>query len=280
MIIRQLSKTITPSSFLAPIVSFTFFVVASHSPVTAQKKLVANQPKESITVLLRNPLQVDALTLKCKADNLKLLAYECEFSQIGIFVSDSSLPPEPAEIQKLRKEIVRDHKNVGLRAFRKQCVKGKNDLSKNLALHQENRRKALVIEREIAENEQMCACKTPDCVADVTIRQKTEEAARKKCQIWGRRFSMRLERVTQNRWVGTSGPSGLCEIITTVILVYDPQEDAWTYTQKKVNTQSGDKTGLQSCNDLEKPSVYYSHPRYVTQPALADCEYIDTIYPE
>ncbi|RUO92280.1 hypothetical protein D7Y11_15465 [Corallococcus sp. AB018] len=93
------------------------------------------------------------------------------------------------------------------------------------------------------------------------------------CSITHTRFERVFKRESKNKWVSVSGPGGLCGIVLTLVLTYDPKEEDWMYTQTRVVTSDD-----AMCNELTPKITAHSHHRYMRR-ALMNCETIKTLSP-
>jgi hypothetical protein len=223
-----------------------------------------------MSALLYAPDSVDAMSMRCSptaAARNTLREVECVFSQLLVTKAASPSPQEIAEGEAALRE--RYAGDAGLAKARASCRNALAYLDEVQAVTREPFKLAY-LERERAAYNRVCACSTTECVV-AAMRDVLVE--RNACSITHTRFERVFKRESKNKWVSVSGPNGICGIVLTLVISYDPKEENWTYTQTRVVT-SDDAT----CKEFASTTVAYSHHRYM-RPALMDCEVIKTLLP-
>lgn len=224
-----------------------------------------------ISALLYSPDSVDAMTMECRptaAAQGSLSEVDCVFSHLLVTKSASPTPHElPEREAELRKRFAGEE---GIRKAHAHCRSGLAYLGEVQAVTTAPSKLAY-LKREQASLARVCECRTSDCV--VSAMRDVLAEPRNACSITHTRFERVFTRQATYRWVSVSGPQGVCGIVLTLVLTYDPKEENWTYTQTRVVT-SDDAT----CKEFASKITAYSHHRYMRR-ALMNCETIKTLLP-
>ncbi|WP_434348143.1 hypothetical protein ACN6A1_10600 [Myxococcus virescens] len=224
-----------------------------------------------MSALLYSPDSVDTMSMECRptaAARNSLREVDCVFSHLLVTKEVSPTPQEIAEGEaELRKRYAGDE---GVRKAYASCRSGLAYLNEVQTVTTEPSKLAY-LERERASLTRVCECSTSDCVVAAMLDLLVEP--RHACTITHTRFERVFKRESKNKWVSVSGPGGLCGIVLTLVLTYDPKEENWTYTQTRVVT-SDDAT----CKEFTPQVTAYSHHRYMRR-ALMNCETIKRLLP-
>ena len=105
-------------------------------------------------------------------------------------------------------------------------------------------------------------CITSSFREDAILKSKT-------CGVSVNSFEHEFRKISENKWMNTPEPKGLCNIVNAITLEFDGKYE-WTYSQTRI---SADKTELCSPFELNKPYVFESN-LYGGKLKL-DCEFID-----
>ena len=97
---------------------------------------------------------------------------------------------------------------------------------------------------------------------DAVIRSKT-------CGISVNSFEEDFHKISENKWMNTPEPKGLCNIVTATTLEFDG-EYKWTYSQTRISV---DKTEFCSVFEINKPYIFESN--LYGGILKLDCEVID-----
>lgn len=221
-----------------------------------------------LSALLYSPDSVDAMSMRCRptaSARNSLREVECVFSQILV----TRRPPSTAGANEEAAVRKRYGGVGGVEKARASCREWLAYLDEVQAVNKEPS-KVAYLARERSELQKLCACESVDCIVAATRGLHADPNA---CSVTHSQFERVFRREAKHKWVSVSGPDGICDIVLTVVLTYDPKSESWAYTQTRVVT-SDDAT----CKGFASTTVAYSHHLYMRN-ALMNCETITTLLP-
>jgi len=117
-------------------------------------------------------------------------------------------------------------------------------------------------------------CKKPSYEKILRFLKKSIEAETRTCLVSSNTDfeTIHLKKITPRKWLGTAGPSGSCNVVTTWTLEHEPNSAIlWTFTQIRSHA---DQTSI-LCDGIEvgKPLIY----SWKAEPIEMKCDFIDFI---
>jgi hypothetical protein len=189
-----------------------------------------------------------AISGKCTGDTSSD-EIECKFWKMRVHLG---LNPDelPAELEKLAKEldeIKKKYKSADdyAKSFCEDIDIKNKDLEKDI--QKSKKEKKLTAFETSVVKEMVDFCKNSSYEKLWALMNKFIITQTKTCQVsfdiepW----IVKLEKIETNKWVGDTGPSGLCNNIYFCTLEHEPDYDnLWTYTQTRTYARKG-------CEDLK-----------------------------
>ena len=132
------------------------------------------------------------------------------------FVELNLTPPPPDE--ELKSKVERDraewrNATINPADYVKACKGPESQeswIKAQLALTKPEAKRR-ILERSLASWRQLCACQTADCIREAMVKEA--ELDRRMCKVRFQKYELDLKRTAPNRWVSTSGPSGICDSV-------------------------------------------------------------------
>ena len=216
---------------------------------------------------LTSPSENSALSGQCSGDTSSM-EIDCHFVQTRIRYK---LDPKelPKRIKDMEDELKRAKKDLSQISICGELTDKEKREEVNRKLKEFQYSAPLTYARG---QELLSICSKPSYESIVSLIKRSAVDEVRTCKISSDPAfeSIHLKKIGANKWLGTAGPGGLCNVVTTWTLEHEPNNNLlWTYTQIRVHA---DQTN-EFCKALEigKPLVY----SWKYKPLEMRCDFIE-----
>lgn len=230
-------------------------------------------PSSYVSMLLKSADDVGTMAIVCKAasEDRSLRVYDCQVRHTLVSKAPAKSASDWQQTEKkVRLDLAKQMKRK--KRWAKECADNLAYFARARAQLEGNAHAIATLELEEGDYRAMCACSDATCAARAYLAQERRKDGRT-CSIMSTTFDARFERRGDNTWVSLTEPQGLCGVVLTQVLEYDPQAKEWTFIQKRATTVQE-----QACAGLDRVTKLSSQSSYHVA-AKMNCEYVSPVIP-
>jgi len=250
---------------LSSLIGFTLFVAFPFEAIASEK------PMPIFFSHLNSPNREEnsALSGSCNGDTSSA-EVDCYFVQTRIRLK---LDPNklPEKIREIQTEMERQKKDI--KSLQKSFCGELTDKSKRDQANQKLKELEHTAPQTYTRMREMVSiCSNPLYDKILSFIKKMTEDEIRTCTISSDTDfkTLPLKKIAPNKWLGTAGPSGLCNVVSTWTLEHEPNSNLlWTYTQMRSHADQTNEV----CKGLEvgKPLIY----SWKNRPIEMKCDFIE-----